>query len=184
MEVCPSLSPLQFFPSKTCFCTSTAIIETKLLIILIWGVFVYWCSAPNPDWLHLTKFPFCNNHPHHDQVWKNSEDIMMHCLSQKRLFANILIYKCHHFGIKPCWSMVFEVCVELDWINSFSLIKYFCVLLWLFSKSRLSARLLPRNLTAEVNKRLALKTEIEYTYMSSNAECYKSEQRQAHWEQF
>lgn len=44
-----------FVPLQTC-CPSTAIIENKLLIILIWRVFVYRWSASNPDWSHLTDF--------------------------------------------------------------------------------------------------------------------------------
>lgn len=48
------------FPSKTCFCLSKAIIETKLLIILICGVFVYWSSAGARD--DHTHFPLRKSH--------------------------------------------------------------------------------------------------------------------------
>lgn len=48
------------FPSKTCFCPSKAIIETKLLIILICGVFVYWSSTGARD--DHTHFPLCKSH--------------------------------------------------------------------------------------------------------------------------
>lgn len=48
------------FPSKTCFCPSKAIIENKLLIILICGVFVYWSSA-GTRYDH-THFPLCKSH--------------------------------------------------------------------------------------------------------------------------
>lgn len=60
-------------PSTVCFHPKhvSAHLLTKLLIILICWVFVYWWSAPNPDWPHLTNFPFCNNCLHHDQVWRN-----------------------------------------------------------------------------------------------------------------
>lgn len=90
-----------FFPSKT-----TAITETKLLIILICRPFVYGWSAPNSDWSRLTDFPLCNNHLQHGGVWKDSEDMMFHCLSQERLFANTFIYK-HHLSeltLKACFS--------------------------------------------------------------------------------
>lgn len=50
------------FPSKTRFCPSKAIIETKLLIILICGVFVYWSSAGAHD--DHTHFPLCKSHFH------------------------------------------------------------------------------------------------------------------------
>lgn len=86
---------LWFFPPKTCFPPSTAIIETKLLIILICRLFVYWWSDPNSDWSHLTDFPLCNSHLHHDGVWKGFEDIRLSCLSQKSWFASTFIYKRH-----------------------------------------------------------------------------------------
>lgn len=48
------------FSSKTWFCPSKAIIESKLLIILICGVFVYWSSTGARD--DRTHFPLRKSH--------------------------------------------------------------------------------------------------------------------------
>lgn len=55
MEVCLPL--LHYFPAQHVF----AHVETKLLIILICGLFVCPWSNSNCDWSHTTHFPLCNN---------------------------------------------------------------------------------------------------------------------------